>query len=65
VWPLLPENVWNSFCLDGVRYHGRSVSIIWDQDGTRYKRGKGLTVHANGKMIAHAEKLERVTGKLP
>jgi Mannosylglycerate hydrolase MGH1-like glycoside hydrolase domain/Glycosyl hydrolase family 65, C-terminal domain len=65
VWPLLPEGTWNWFCLDGVKYHGHTLTILWDQDGTRYHRGKGLAVLADGKEIAHAGKLEKLTGKLP
>ena len=65
VCPLLPENTWNWFCLDGVNYHGHTLTILWDKDGTRYHRGKGLIVLADGKEIAHADKLEKLTGKLP
>ena len=65
VHPLLPAGTWNWFCLDGVKYHGRTVTIIWDQDGKRYGRGGGLSVFADSKVIARSEKLERVTGRLP
>jgi hypothetical protein len=64
VWPLLPENTWNWFCLDGVNYHGHILTIIWDKDGTHYGRGKGLIVLADGREIAHAGELEKLTGKL-
>jgi Mannosylglycerate hydrolase MGH1-like glycoside hydrolase domain/Glycosyl hydrolase family 65, C-terminal domain len=63
--PLLPNGVWNYFCLDGVNYHGHSLTIFWDKDGTKYNRGKGLIVLADGKEIARADKLEKLTGKLP
>jgi len=65
VWPLLPEETWNWFCLEGVKYHGHWLTIYWDRDGTRYHRGTGLTVLSDGKQIAGAGNLERVTGKLP
>jgi len=65
VWPLLPDGVWSWFCLDGVEYHGRTLTIIWDQDGAHYGRGPGLTVLADGKKIARSEKLTKLTGKLP
>ena len=42
IWPLLPDGTWDWFCLDGVKYHGRMLTIIWDEDGTRYQRGAGL-----------------------
>jgi hypothetical protein len=65
IWPLLPDNTWNRFCLDGVRYHGHTLTVLWDQDGTHYDHRKGLTVLADGKEIAHAEKLTKLEGKLP
>jgi hypothetical protein len=63
--PLLPGETWNWFCLDDVRYHGHMLTIIWDNDGTRYHRGQGLIVLADGKEIARGNGLSKVTGKLP
>ena len=63
--PLLPEGVWNYFCLDGVKYHGHTLTILWDADGSRYGHGKGLIVLADGKEIAQGNKLSKMTGKLP
>jgi hypothetical protein len=63
--PLLPVETWNWFCLDGVKYHGRMLTILWDKNGSRYQRGRGLIVFADGKQIAKSDKLERVTGRLP
>ena len=65
VHPLLPPGVWDWFCLDGVSYHGHTLAIVWDKDGTRYNLGKGLCVVADGRVIAKSGKLERITGKLP
>jgi hypothetical protein len=63
--PLLPDGVWNYFCLDGVNYHGHKLTIFWDADGTRYGRGKGLVVLVDGKELARGKKLTRLQGKLP
>jgi hypothetical protein len=65
IFPLLPDGTWAWFCLDGVKYHGRTLTILWDKDGSRYGRGKGLVVLADGKEIARADKLARLTGDLP
>jgi hypothetical protein len=65
IFPLLPNETWNWFCLDGVKYHGRTLTIIWDKDGSRYRLGAGLMVLADGKEIARSQKLAKLTGKLP
>ena len=65
IWPLLPAGTWDWFCLDGIKYHGHELTILWDKDGKRYNRGAGLQVLANGRKIAGSNKLERITGKLP
>ncbi len=62
--PLLPADTWNWFCLDDVRYHGRALTIIWDHDGTRYGRGRGLIVLADGRELARADSLRPLTAKL-
>ncbi len=48
VHPLLPAGKWDWFCLDNVLYRGKIITIIWDKDGTKYKKGKGLSVWVNG-----------------
>jgi len=63
--PLLPAGAWDYFCLDGVRYHGHTLTILWDKDGSRYGRGQGLVVLADGKEIARGKRLSKLTGKLP
>jgi hypothetical protein len=63
--PLLPDGAWNYLCLDGVNYHGHTLTIIWDKDGMKYNRGRGLVVLADGKEIAHGDKLAKLTAKLP
>jgi hypothetical protein len=63
--PLLPADTWDWFCLDGVRYHGRDLTILWDKDGKRYGRGTGLLVLVDGQVVAQADKLGRLTAQLP
>jgi len=65
IQPLLPDGMWDWFCLDGVKYHGHVLTIIWDKDGKRYGRGTGLMVLADGKEIARDGKLTKLDGKLP
>jgi predicted GH43/DUF377 family glycosyl hydrolase len=62
--PLVPDATWDYFCLDQIRYHGHWLSILFDKNGQRYGKGTGLRVFCDGKEIAAAHRLTRVTGKL-
>jgi hypothetical protein len=64
VVPLAPED-WEYFALDNLNYRGRRVSIVWDRTGHRYGLGKGLHIVAQGKTIARADTLKRLTAELP
>lgn len=60
VHPLIPAGKWDWFCLDNVLYRGQLITIIWDKEGTKYKRGKGLSVWVNGEKKASSDKLEKI-----
>lgn len=62
--PLAPDS-WDYFCLDRVHYHGHWFTILWDKSGTRYGRGKGLQVFADGQKIAAADQITKIRGELP
>jgi len=62
--PLLPAGKWDWFCLDNILYHGKIITIIWDRTGTKYKRGRGLSVWSDGKKLASADKLVKLMGKI-
>jgi hypothetical protein len=63
VAPLAPDR-WDYFALDNISYHGHQVAIIWDRDGSRYHRGAGLTLLADGRVIGHTRQLGRLTAWL-
>jgi hypothetical protein len=65
VQPLLPEKSWDWLCLDGVKYHRHWLTIVWDRDGTRYGKGAGLSLLADGKLVAQGTSLSKITGRLP
>jgi hypothetical protein len=46
--PLVDHSI-KYLCLDGVQYHGHNITVVYDEDGTKYKLGKGLTVFVDGK----------------
>lgn len=48
VKPLAPSE-WNWWCVDGICFHGKDVTILFDRDGTRYGKGKGLAVLVDGE----------------
>jgi hypothetical protein len=65
VQPLLSDNLWDWFCLDGINYHRHALSILWDKDGQHYSRGQGFTLFCDGKPLTHSDSLGNLTAKLP
>ncbi len=61
--PLVPRE-WDWFAAEDIPYHGRLVSVVWDRDGTHYRRGKGLTLFVDGKPVANAPALGLLEGKI-
>ncbi len=57
--PLVPDS-WEWFCLDKINYHGKDLTLIWDKDGTRYKRGNGFTIVYNGKKVYNSPTLKKI-----
>jgi hypothetical protein len=64
VHPLAPA-AWDYFALEDVMVRGRSIAVVWDKHGTRYELGRGLHLLADGKKLATAEALERLSAQLP
>jgi len=62
--PLLPAGTWDYFCLDRVRYHHHWLTILWDKTGEHYHRGRGLRLLVNGRPLADAPTLQRITASL-
>lgn len=50
------DNSIDYFYLDDVRYHGHSLSVVYDKDGSHYKKGKGLTVFIDNKKATLIKK---------
>jgi hypothetical protein len=47
------------FAVQRIAYHGHDVSVIYDDDGSRYKIGSGLSVFVDGKRAAGPGALKR------
>jgi len=58
--PLLPADAWDWFCLQDVPYHGSLLTVLWDRDGSKFKREAGLTVFLDGKFVGHAQELRPI-----
>ena len=65
IQPLLPPDTWRWFCLDGLLLRGRQLTVIWDQDGSRYDRGAGLSVWVDGEKAAGRAAMGRLVVELP
>ena len=63
--PLVPANAWSYFALDGLPYHGHILTIVYDQTGKHYNRGRGLTVFVDGKKLANRSTLGPIETQLP
>ena len=62
--PLVPEQTWEWFCLDAVRFRGHTLTIVWDREGRRYGKGKGLMVLKDGELVARSEGLGKIRCRL-
>ena len=62
--PLGPADNWDYFCLDGIRYHGKMLTIVWDRDGQHYRQGQGLTLMVNGKTVANRKDIGKLVFKV-
>lgn len=69
--PLLPGGTQQGarairyFALQNLIYHGHEVSVIYDQDGTRYRLGKGISVFVDGRRASGPSPLGRIQVNLP
>ena len=46
-------------CLENVAYHNHLVTVLYDRDGTRYHKGKGLSIWVDGKLAVKPSALGR------
>merc|ERR1711879_648688 len=63
VAPLVTSANTSYFAVDHLLYHSKILTIIWDKDGTRYRKGAGFQVLVDGKQAAHTPTLGKLTIK--
>ena len=63
--PFVPDGAWDDVGLDGVRYRGRTITILYDRSGKRYGKGSGLRLFVDGRQVAASENIARITAPLP
>jgi len=59
--PLVEAKEMPYFCLQDLPYHGHSVTVLWDFDGTHYHAGKGLQVFVDGRRRAGSGRLQKLS----
>jgi hypothetical protein len=65
VSPLLPAGEWSYFAIDALPYHGHMLTVMWDETGKRYGKGKGMMLMVDGKKVAERSSLGVLDAKLP
>lgn len=55
--PLLDKGDLKYFMLENISYRGHDITVVYDENGSRYGLGKGLLVYVDGVLSASAEKL--------
>lgn len=57
LWPI--DLGYDHFMVNNLRYHGKDVTIVWDEDGTHYGLGAGYSLFVDGEKKATADALGR------
>lgn len=61
--PLIPSD-WDYFCLDNIRYKNHDISIVWDKNGEKYNRGRGLIVLVDGNLVFQEKVIKKILVEL-
>ncbi|TDH28817.1 glycoside hydrolase [Segetibacter sp. 3557_3] len=62
--PLIPRDKWDWFCVDKIPYHGKLLTILYDKTGTRYNKGKGFMIFADGRQIYKGKTVGAIRAKM-
>jgi len=53
--PLIPEGIWDYFCLTDFECADKDLTILYDKTGKKYHQGKGFMVFVDGKKVAQSD----------
>ena len=55
LWPI--DLGYDHFMVNNLRYHGKDVTIVWDEDGSHYGLGAGYSLFIDGERKAATDAL--------
>ena len=58
LWPI--DFGYEHFMVNNLRYHGKDVTIVWDEDGSEYGMGAGYMLFVDGEKVLTADGLGRL-----
>jgi hypothetical protein len=59
LWPI--DLGYDYFMVNNVRYHGKDVTLVWDEDGSKYGLGAGYSLFIDGVKKVSVDKLGKFT----
>ena len=62
--PLLSDRTWSYFCIDNILYHGKIITVMYEETGKKYGRGKGFFVFVDGKVRAFSKTIIKVNVRI-
>ena len=62
--PLLEKGDLKYFMMENISYRGHDITIVYDENGSRYGIGAGLFVYVDGKLSASSKTLTSLNVKL-
>lgn len=60
VEPLFDGDDLKFFCADGIKYQDKYITVLWDTDGCRYGKGRGLKIYIDGEEVASSSSLTKL-----
>ena len=62
--PLLEKGDVKYFMMENVRYRGHDITVVYDEDGSRYGLGKGLLVYVDGTLSTSSASITKLNVNL-